>query len=122
MATYDLDRTELNHLLSSNIDAGARAAVVDYLLQHGGFEEDDHDHGHGHNDHGHDDHGHHDHGHNDHGGHNDRDFFGHQGRDNDDPSVKVQISNGGQGLDPKADVLVLTSDPQTHKSHARVKC
>lgn len=52
MATYDLDRTELNHLLSPNIDPAAQKAVIDYLLQKGTFEE----HGHGHH-HG-DEHGH----------------------------------------------------------------
>src|SRR5262249_19864159 len=32
MATYDLDRTELNHLLTPNIDSSARTAVLDYLF------------------------------------------------------------------------------------------
>src|ERR1700733_3792037 len=101
MATYDLDRTELNHLLSSNIDAGARASVVNYLLEHGGFEDDDDDHGNGHG-HGHD---HHD--------RFDRDSFGRHDHADNDPSVKVQISDGPQGLDPKAQVLDLTSASNT---------
>ena len=109
MATYDLDRTELNHLLSSNIDAGARAAVVDYLLEHGGFEDDDDDHGHDHNDHGH------------HDLDDGRDFFGGHGQDDHDPTVKVQISDGTQGLDPKAQVLDLTSASNTVTTDAALK-
>ena len=68
MATYDLDRTELNHLLTPNIDPAARAAVVDYLLNNGSFaDDDDDDHGHGHG-HDHDDNGH-GHDDDDHGSH-----------------------------------------------------
>ena len=119
MATYDLDRTELNHLLSSNIDAGARAAVVNYLLEHGGFEDDDDDHGNGNgNGHGH---GHHDHDHHNRFDRDDRDSFGRHGHADNDPSVKVQISDGTQGLDPKAEVLALTSASNTVTTDAALK-
>src|ERR1700730_1923385 len=33
MATYDLDRIELNHLLTPNIDPSVRTAVLDYLYK-----------------------------------------------------------------------------------------
>jgi hypothetical protein len=32
MATYDLDRTELNHLLTPNIDPSIRTAILDYVF------------------------------------------------------------------------------------------
>jgi hypothetical protein len=32
MATYDLDRTELNHLLTPNIDPSVRTTILDYLF------------------------------------------------------------------------------------------
>src|SRR6266481_3189405 len=108
MATYDLDRTELNHLLTPNIDPAARAAVVDYLLNHGGFDDDDDDDQH-HGQHGHDDHGHDDHGH-------------HQGHHHDDdPTVMVQISDGGQPLDPDAQVLSLTTASNTVTTDAALR-
>src|SRR5947207_2770935 len=97
MATYDLDRTELNHLLTPNIDPAARAAVVDYLLNNGGFnDDDDDDQHHGHHDH--DDHGHH---------------ASHHHHHDDDPTVTVQISDGSQPLDPDAQVLNLTTANNT---------
>lgn len=106
MATYDLDRTELNHLLTPNIDPAARAAVVDYLLNHGGF---DNDQGHGFFDlfdrGGH---------HGGHGGH-------HGGGHHNDPTVKVQISDGTQPLDPHAAVLDLTSATNTVTTDAALK-
>src|SRR5579862_8996736 len=98
---YDLDRTELNHLLTPNIDAGARAAVIDYLLQNGAFQDDDDDRGrhHGRDD---DDHGWHhgrdrdrdDHDHGRHHGndrYDDHDRWGHH-HEHHDPVVNVQES------------------------------
>ena len=111
MATYDLDRAELNHLLTPNIDAAARAAVIDYLLANGSFEDDDHGHGH-------------DHDHHDGFGHDDRDFFGrndHHDHHDSDPTVKVEISDGSEGLDPKAQVLDLTSATNTVTTDAALK-
>ena len=104
MATYDLDRTEFNHLLTPNIDPGARAAVIDYLLKNGGFDDDD-------------DHGHH------HGSsHGDNDFFGgHHGHHDNDPTVKVEISDGTLPLDPTAQVLDLTSASNTVTTDAALK-
>ena len=32
MATYDLDRTELNHLMTPNIDPVVRSAVLDAIF------------------------------------------------------------------------------------------
>jgi nickel/cobalt transporter (NicO) family protein len=52
MATYDLDRTELNDLLKPNIDPQIRSAVLDYVFSQ---VEPNHEHGHGHgHDHDHD--------------------------------------------------------------------
>ena len=45
MATYDLDRTELNHLLTPNIDPSVRTAVLDYLYKEIDSHSDDHDRG-----------------------------------------------------------------------------
>src|ERR1700739_2019657 len=109
MATYDLDRTELNHLLTPNIDAGARAAVIDYLLANGGFGDDDHGH---------------DYDHHDRFGHDGRDFFDrhdHHDHHDPDPTVKVEISDGTEGLDPKAQVLDLTSASNTVTTDAALK-
>src|ERR1043166_2324551 len=94
MATYDLDRTELNQILSSNIDPGAQKAVIDYLLRNGAFENND-EHGHGYGK-GHDPHAHHHH----HHGHG-------------EPTVDVQTSNGTDPLDPDAQLLNLTSPTNT---------
>ena len=43
MATYDLDRTELNHLLTPNIDPSVRTAVLDYLYKEIDSHSHDHD-------------------------------------------------------------------------------
>ncbi len=87
---YNLDRTELNHLLTPNIDPGARAAVIDYLLKNGAFQDDDDDSGgrHGH-DRDDDDRGYsHAHG-------RDDDDYGRWGHHHHDPmTVKVDISDG----------------------------
>src|SRR5215469_15552808 len=94
---YDLDRTELNHLMTPNIDPGARAAVIDYLLQNGAFQDDDDDvygHGHGH---------HHDDDDDDHG------RWGHHHNHDHDVTVKVDISDGSHPPDPGAQVLDLTT-------------
>src|SRR5258708_3628391 len=104
MATYDLDRTELNHLLAPNIDPAARAAVVDYLLNHGGFDDD-----------GRDDRGHHDRFDDD--GRDDRGHHDHHS----DPAVKVEVSDGTLPLDPKAQVLDLTSATNTVTTDAGLK-
>jgi Ca2+-binding RTX toxin-like protein len=91
---YDLDRTELNHLLSPNIDPGAQAAVIDYLLKNGALEGDDDD---------------------------DRGLSYGRERDDDDnrwgqqhhygynETVKVQETYDGVHLDPDAQVLDLTA-------------
>ena len=42
MATYDLDRTELNHLLTPEIDPSVRAAIIDFLFKDGGGGGHDH--------------------------------------------------------------------------------
>jgi hypothetical protein len=94
MATYDLDRVEINHLLTPNIDPAARAAAVDYLLNSGTFDDDDDD-GHKHEKHDNynkfdDDHEHH----SDHHG---------------DPTFKVEVSDGTIPLDPQAQLLDLTT-------------
>ena len=88
---YNLDRTELNHLLTPNTDPGARAAVIDYLLKNGAFQDDDDDRGwrHGHD---RDD--------------DDDDRWGHHHHDRDE-TVKVQETYDGVHLDPDAQVLDL---------------
>lgn len=84
MATYDLDRVELNHLLTQNIDPAARASVIDYLLKSGIFDDnDDNDHHPG----------------QENGWHKNY----HQG------TINVEISNGTLPLDPQAQVLALTT-------------
>src|SRR5271170_7074148 len=102
---YNLDRTELNHLLTPNIDPGARAAVIDYLLKNGAFQDDDDDrsgrHGHDRDD---DDRGH-GHGHRD----DDDDRWGHHHHQDHDETVKVQETYDGIHLDPTAQVLDLTT-------------
>jgi Ca2+-binding RTX toxin-like protein len=87
---YDLDRTELNHLLTPGIDPGARAAVIDFLLKNGPFPDDDNDVGHGH--------------HHDNGEHGRWDH--HIGYD---AMVNVQETYDGVHLDPMAQVLNLTT-------------
>src|SRR3984885_1947087 len=89
MATYDLDRTEFNHLLTPNIDPGARAAVIDYLLANGGFDDD----------------------HGPHSRHGDSDFSG--GHNGSAPTVKGKISDGTPPLATTAPVL---DAPSTSKS------
>src|SRR5436305_7441805 len=102
---YDLDRTELNHLMTPNIDPGARAAVIDYLLKNGAFQDndDDDDHGHGHGHHHDDD--------DRWGGHDrdDDDRWGHHHHHHEDPTVQVQETYDGVHLDPNAQVLDLTT-------------
>src|SRR5215475_6327880 len=83
MATYDLDRTELNHLMTPNIDPAVRSAVLDYLfngMPGGGNDHDKHD----------DDHDKHD-------------------KSPHVSKIEVQISNGNDLLDPHAVVLDLTT-------------
>ena len=44
MATYDLDRTELNHLMTPNMDPAVRSAVLDYVFNGVPPAANDHDH------------------------------------------------------------------------------
>jgi Ca2+-binding RTX toxin-like protein len=107
MATYDLDRVELNHLLSPNVDPSVRAAVLDNLFNnddHRTEGHDDDDDGRG-RDHDND---------RDHGG-NDHFHFSHVKR------VEVQISNGTDPLDPHANVLDLTSAHATVTTDANLE-
>ena len=60
MATYDLNRVELNHLLTPEIDPSVRAAIIDFLF-HGEGHDHDGDHGHHGKGHDHDDDHHHHH-------------------------------------------------------------
>jgi Ca2+-binding RTX toxin-like protein len=91
MATYDLDRTELNDLLKPNIDPMVRTAVLDYLFS---------DHGHQHL------------------GHYGLDTSGHDGSTD---KIEVQISDGTDPLDPKADALVLTGTDNSVTTDANLK-
>src|SRR5215467_12691583 len=85
MATYDLDRVEINHLLTPNIDPAARAAAVDYLLNSGAFDDDDDDDNKFDDDHEH--------------------YSHHHG----DPTFKVEVSDGTIPLDPQAQLVDLTT-------------
>src|SRR5579864_8811748 len=104
MATYDLDRTELNHLLTPNIDPSARTAILDYLFNgvtpgsHVAIE---------------DDHGSSSGGESGDDGHARDGKTGSAGDDHVShvtvKTVEVQVSDGTQPLDKDAVVLDLTS-------------
>src|SRR5437660_12727807 len=86
MATYDLDRTELNHLLTPNIDPSVRTAVLDYLYK----EIDSHD--------------------RDSAGYPlNSPRYPLNLEEQVSGKLEVQVSDGTDALNPQADVLVLTS-------------
>jgi Ca2+-binding RTX toxin-like protein len=109
MATYDLDRVELNQMFSNNIDPSVRASVLDYLFDpHGGPNSGSYGSGEDHEDHE-------DHGHSESGKDNAHFAFTHA------PRVEVQVSDGTDPLDANANVLDLTSAHATVTTDANLQ-